>query len=168
MFLIIGLGNPGKKYKNARHNAGFLTLDELQKENNFPDFKLEKTFLAEISRGFLEGEKIFLAKPQTFMNESGKSTKILASKNKIPVENIIVVHDDMDLPLGATRIVKKRGSAGHKGVESIIEHLKNKEFIRIRIGIQPKTGKPKSPEKFVLQNFNKNDEKSVKEALKSL
>jgi PTH1 family peptidyl-tRNA hydrolase len=163
---MIGLGNPGEKYKNTRHNAGFLAIDEFQKENDFPDFKLEKMFLAEISRGTMGKEKILLAKPQTFMNESGKSARILALKNKISKNNIIVIHDDMDLPLATIKAAKNRGSAGHKGVESIIEHLKSKEFIRIRIGIQPKTGKPKSPEKFVLQNFNKNEEKYVKEAVK--
>jgi len=158
MMIITGLGNPGEKYKNTRHNIGFQVLDEFAKENNFPEFKLQKKSNALIS----QKDNIILAKPQTFMNQSGKSVK----KLKRPGSLLCIVHDDIDLPLGKIKIVKGRGSAGHKGVESIIKELSSKDFFRLRIGIQPKTGKPRNVEKFVLQNLTKQEEKIIKQAIK--
>jgi len=166
MVLIVGLGNPGRKYQETRHNIGFQVVDEFLKENNFPKFKFAKKFNAEISEGILGGEKILLAKPQTFMNLSGKSVKTLMSFYKITRPGRVVIHDDIDIPLGEIRIVKNRGAAGHKGIESIIKELKNKNFIRFRIGICPKSGKPKNIEWFVLQKFKKEEEKIVKEVIK--
>jgi PTH1 family peptidyl-tRNA hydrolase len=145
MILIVGLGNPGKKYQNTRHNVGFRVIDELE---------------------FLDREKVILLKPKIFMNLSGRAVKPLIAKYKIPVANLWVVHDDIDLPLGRIKISKGRGSAGHKGVESIIKDLGTKNFVRFRIGIQPKTGKPKNSERFVLQRFKKDEEKIVKETIK--
>jgi len=145
--LIVGLGNPGKKFENTRHNIGFSVIDQFAKKNNFPAFKLDKKSNALIS----ERGEVLLAKPQTFMNESGKAARVLNSKYK--ASSIIVVHDDIDLPLGKIKIVKSRGSAGHKGVESIIKELGSEDFIRVRIGILPETGKPENPEKFVLKKF---------------
>ncbi len=142
MILVVGLGNPGKKYEKTRHNVGARAIDELE---------------------VLDLKNVILAKPKTFMNESGKAVKPLIEKYKIKPEDLIVIHDDIDLPLGKIRIVKNRGSAGHKGVESIIRELKTENFIRFRIGIQPQSGKPKNPENFVLQKFNKEEEKIVKE-----
>ena len=171
MILVAGLGNPGKKYRNTRHNIGFRILDEFQKENNFPTFKLVRKFNSLISKREFSGKEILLAKPQTFMNNSGKTLKLLIRNKKamaelIRIENLWVVHDDIDLPLGKIRISKARGSAGHKGVESIIKELGTKNFVRIRIGIQPKSGKPRNPEKFVLQNFTKKEEEILKEVIK--
>ena len=145
MILIVGLGNPGEKYKLTRHNIGFRTIDELESLN----FK-----------------GVVLVKPKTFMNLSGKAVKKEIENYKLKIENLIVIHDDIDLPLGKIRISKNRGAAGHKGVESIIKELKTKNFIRFRIGICPKNGKPKNPENFVLQKFNKEEEKIVKEVIK--
>jgi len=145
MILIVGLGNPGKKFQKTRHNVGFRVIDELKSLNL---------------------KNVTLAKPKTFMNLSGKVVKKLIENCKLEIRNLIVIHDDLDLPLGKIRIVKNRGAAGHKGVESIIKELKTKNFVRLRIGIQPKTGKPRNPEKFVLQKFNKNEEGLVKEAIK--
>lgn len=145
MILIVGLGNPGKKYQKTRHNIGTGIIDELES---------------------LSLKEVILAKPKTFMNLSGKAVKQLINKFQIPNSKLIVVHDDIDLPLGKIRIVKGRGSAGHKGVESIIKELETKNFIRFRIGICPKTGKPKNPERFVLQKFNKDEEKIIKEVIK--
>ena len=168
MFLIVGLGNPGEKYEKTWHNAGFLAIDAFSGKNSFPEFKLSKKFKAELSEGFLDKDKIILAKPQAFMNNSGQSVKLLIRNWKIKPDNLLVIHDDIDLPLGKIRVVKGRGSAGHKGVESIIKELKNKDFVRIRIGIMPETGKPKNPERFVLQKLNK-EEKLLKEVfLKSV
>ena len=166
MILVAGLGNPGKKNKNTRHNIGFRILDKFLKESNFPKFKSSKKFHSLISEGEIAKRKVLLIKPQTFMNNSGKAIKALITYHKLPTTKLIVVHDDIDLPLGKIKIVKNRGSAGHKGVESIIKELGTKNFVRLRIGIQPKSGKPRSPERFVLRKFTKAEEKIVKEIVK--
>jgi PTH1 family peptidyl-tRNA hydrolase len=129
MIIIIGLGNPGKKYENTRHNVGFMAIDKFAEDNNFPKFELQKKFDALV----FKNEDVLLAKPETFMNESGVSAKKLLSKTS--TKDIIVIHDDIDLPVGKIKIVKDRGSAGHKGVESIIHNIGNNNLIRIRIGI---------------------------------
>ncbi len=144
MILVVGLGNPGKKYEKTRHNIGARLIDELK---------------------LLNLANVILEKPKTFMNESGKAIKKIIQNSKIKNQNLVVVHDDLDLPLEEIRIVKNRGSAGHKGVESIIKELKTENFIRFRIGIQPQSGKPKNPENFVLQKFNKEEEKIMKEVI---
>lgn len=170
MILIIGLGNPGKKYIYTRHNIGFQAVDEFAKENNFPEFRLSKKFNALVSENVLNEKKIILVKPQTFMNQSGKAVKSLTNFYKITrpgrVVGLVVVHDDIDLPLGKIRISKNRGAAGHKGVESIIKEIGTKNFTRFRIGISPKIGKPKNVEKYVLQKFDKEEEKIIKQVIK--
>lgn len=172
MKLIVGLGNPGKKYKDTRHNLGFLVLDRFLKKNHFPEFKSSKKFKSSISRDSFNRKRIILAKPQTFMNESGKAVKILATGYKIQATNIFVVHDDIDLGLGKIKIVKNRGAAGHKGVQSIIKEIKTKNFIRFRIGIKPnyKTMKPFSHlviESFVLKKFTKEEKKVINNSIKN-
>jgi len=170
MFLIVGLGNPGEKYRNTRHNIGFMIIDKFRKENNFPALSFSKKFNSLISKGEIGTKKIILAKPQTFMNNSGLAVRVLiknlkrtsSSQARVKIKNLLVVHDDIDLPFGKIRISQNRGSAGHKGVESIIKELKTKNFIRLRIGIQPFAGKPKKPEGFVLKNFDKEEEKTIK------
>ena len=157
--IIIGLGNPGKKFEGTRHNVGFMAIDLFAEKNTFSEFKLQKKSNALISERIVNSEKIILAKPQTFMNDSGKAVKELKTKD------IIVVHDDIDLSLGKIRISKKRGSAGHKGVDSIIKELKTNDFWRIRIGIQQKK-KPENVEKFVLQKFEK--ETDIEKAVKTI
>ena len=147
MMLIVGLGNSGKKFEKTRHNIGARVIDELK---------------------VLDLEKVILAKPQTFMNVSGEAVKTLIKKSGLKPGDLIVIHDDMDLPMGKIRIVKNRGSAGHKGVQSIIRELGTKGFIRIRIGIQPATNNKKQKtraEKFVLQKFTKEEEKILKEVI---
>jgi PTH1 family peptidyl-tRNA hydrolase len=159
MTIIIGLGNPGKKFENTRHNVGFMAIDKFAKENNFSDFELQKKFDAMVS----EKENILLVKPETFMNESGVSAKKILSKKNI--DDIILIHDDIDLPIGKIKIVKERGSAGHKGVESVIKAIGNKGLIRIRIGI----GGLKNTEamKVVLKNFSEKDEKEKNKSIKN-
>ena len=166
MTIIVGLGNPGKKYKDTRHNVGFQVIEELAEKNNFPEFRLSKKFNALISESILNNEKIILAKPQTFMNNSGVAVKKIIENCKLKIENLIVIHDDIDLLLGKIKIAKNRGAAGHKGVESIIKELSSKDFTRFRIGIQSKQGKPQNVEKFVLQRFTKEEEKVIKETIK--
>ena len=127
MTIIIGLGNPGEQYKNTRHNVGFMAIDQFANENNFPTFILQKKAKALVS----EQNDVILIKPQTFMNDSGKSVREI-TKNK-PADSLVVIHDDIDLPLGKIKIVKERGSAGHRGVESIIQSIGNDGLIRVRI-----------------------------------
>ena len=171
MILIVGLGNPGKKYRSTRHNAGFMAVGEFAEKNNFTGFKFSKKFNAETAGGSISGEKIILAKPQTFMNASGQAVKSLIRYYNIKTENLFVVHDDIDLPLGKIRISKNRGSAGHKGVQSIIDELRTNNFIRFRMGIGRKTRntkyETKKREKFVLQKFNKNEQQILKKAVKT-
>jgi len=163
MILIVGLGNPGNKYINTRHNVGFLVIDELKKKLNFSDFVFDKKSNSLLSKK----EDIVLVKPNTYMNLSGLTARALSKYYKMENENQVIVHDDIDLPLGKIRVSKDRGSAGHKGVESIIKELKTKNFIRIRIGIQSKVGKPKKTEDFVLKKFNKEEKKIVAEAIEN-
>ncbi len=166
MLIIVGLGNPGKKYKNTWHNLGFLVLEEFKERNTFPDFKLSKRFKAELSEKKLIDKKTILVKPQTFMNSSGQSVKSLIDFYKIKnLKNTWVIHDDLDLSFGEIKISKKRGAAGHKGVQSIIDKLKTKDFIRFRIGIKPKKGKPEDTRKFVLQEF-KEEKETIKKIIK--
>ncbi len=150
MKLIVGLGNPETHYKSTRHNIGFLAADKISGRNRFI-FK-ESSFNAQISTGTAYGKNIIIAKPQTYMNLSGKAVLAITEHYNLPPEDIIVIHDDMDIDFGRIKIKTRGGSAGHKGIESIIYCLKNNEFIRIRAGI----GKPADdtpPVDFVLQDF---------------
>ena len=154
MIIIIGLGNPEPKYKNTPHNIGFEILEKFARKNKFPDFSLMKKVHSLVSEKKTEKEKIILLKPLTFMNRSGKAVKAAIGFWKVSKEKTIIVHDDIDLPLGKIRIVKNRGSAGHKGIESIIQETKSKQFVRVRIGVKPET-EVKDPEKFVLQKLSR-------------
>jgi peptidyl-tRNA hydrolase, PTH1 family len=170
MILIVGLGNPEKKFKGSWHNLGQEALNFIyfkwQKDYCFSDWEKNKKLENEISSGNIKKELIILAKPLNFMNLSGKSVKKLVSYYKKSAEDLIIMHDDLDLPLGKIKIVKNRGAAGHKGVQSIINEFKSKNFIRFRIGIKPGNQKIKNPEKFVLQKFSKKDSEKVNEVIK--
>lgn len=165
MIIIVGLGNPGQKFKSTRHNAGFMVLDNFAEKNNFPEFALQKKYEALVSESVISRERIILAKPQTFMNESGKTAREILKNNKSQLNNFVIVHDDIDLPSGKIKIVKERGSAGHKGVESIIKNIGNNGLIRIRVGVCPKNGKPKNPENFVIKNFTKEEREVIDKAI---
>jgi peptidyl-tRNA hydrolase, PTH1 family len=172
MVIIIGLGNPGEKYKNTRHNVGFMAIDAFAKINNFPEFKLNKKSNSLISEKPFDSaqceDTILLAKPQTFMNNSGKSVKSLIKNLKLKIKNyIVVVHDDVDLSIGKIKIVKERGSAGHKGVESIIKNIGNDGLIRFRIGIKPQDTRYKiqNTKTLVLKNFSKEEQKTIDETI---
>src|SRR3989338_8777773 len=168
MKLIIGLGNPGDKYKKTRHNLGFLTIDELIEAHNLHQATYNKKFNALISKNVLNGKKIILAKTQIYMNNSGRVVRFLIENLKLKIENLVVIHDDIDLPLGKIRIQKGRGSAGHKGVESIINALNTKDFTRIRIGIKSenKEQRTENSKKFVLQKFTASEEKVIRPVIK--
>lgn len=150
MFYIIGLGNPGTEYENSRHNTGRMVVLKLQKDLKLNDFEFNKKSNALISEGKIKNEKITLILPETFMNRSGNAVSFFVKpktgKDK-SLENLVVVYDDIDLPLGAMKISYNKGSGGHKGLESIVKAFKTKEFTRIRIGISPVTpsGKIKKP-----------------------
>lgn len=134
MKCIVGLGNPGKEYQKTRHNAGFLAIDFLQNELNFPEFEASKHF-GVVSEGMIQGERIFLLKPATYMNVSGKSVASLLTFYKITPENLLVLSDDIDQDFGKIRYREKGSSGGQNGIKSIIETLGTETFSRIKIGI---------------------------------
>ena len=165
-YLIVGLGNPEEEYENTRHNTGRTVLNAIHKKGDFPEWKKDKKHNALISVGILSGKKLTLLKPETFMNKSGGSLKnLITSKKK--AETLVVIHDDLDLPLGTLKMAFNRGSGGHKGVESIIRAVKTEAFIRLKVGISPANtkGRAKKPsggkavDKFILGKFKENEEK---------
>ena len=164
MKIICGLGNPGKKFEKTRHNLGFLVIDKFKKENKFPKFKLSKKFEAKISEKDFEGERVILVKPQTFMNASGRAIRLLIEHYNLPTINLLLIHDDLALPLGKIKVSFGKSSGGHKGVQSVIDELKTKDFSRIRIGILPKE-RPKEIKKFVLEKFKKEEQEVLKKEI---
>jgi len=134
MHLIVGLGNPGAEYAKTRHNAGFLLVEKLA-ERWKSSWTNERKFQARVARAESAGQKVLLAEPQTFMNLSGESVGALVSFYQLPVEKILVVVDDADLPLGEIRLRPGGGSGGHHGLESVAEHLGAKSYARLRLGI---------------------------------
>lgn len=162
MKLILGLGNPGKRYQKSRHNLGFRVLDSLAKRLKI---KIEtRRYKSLLGRGRIGKQRIVLAQPLTFMNNSGVAATSLVRGLKISLENLVVVCDDIELPLGKIRIRKRGGSGGHKGLESIIQELGTGEFPRLRLGIgRPPRGM--DPREYVLQDFTKEENLLVKEEI---
>ncbi|PFJ13373.1 aminoacyl-tRNA hydrolase [Bacillus cereus] len=139
MKLIVGLGNPGREYELTRHNIGFMAIDELAKRWNIS--LNEQKFKGVLGAGFVNGEKVILLKPLTYMNLSGESIRPLMDYYKIDVEDFVVMYDDLDIPVGKLRLRMKGSAGGHNGVKSTISHLGTQEFQRIRMGIdRPKNG----------------------------
>ena len=161
-FIVIGLGNPGKKYELTRHNTGYLVVDYLCKKHKIKLTKLKHK--ARIGEGSIEGKKVIFAKPQTFMNLSGESVRDIINWYRADGSNLVIIYDDIDLPLGNIRI-REKGSAGtHKGMQSIIYHLYSDEFIRVRVGI----GKPLEDfdlSNFVLSKFAKSELEIIRESI---
>lgn len=135
-WIIIGLGNPGEKYVGTRHNVGFAVVDEFKKEHDFSEWSKNGLAKAFESRGMVSGAAVRLLKPETYMNLSGEAARMFL-KSPEDAAQLIVVHDDVDLPQGRMRISADSGSGGHHGVESIIAHVGTKEFTRVRVGISP-------------------------------
>ena len=149
MHLVVGLGNPGRKYEGNRHNVGFMAVDELRRAAGLPDFK-EK-----FSAVWTKGDSFALLKPTTFMNLSGDSVQPASSFLKVPPSDIIVLHDELDIPFGDVRLKQGGGHAGHNGLRSIIERLGTPDFLRIRIGIgRPPPGFRGDVADYVLQDFD--------------
>ncbi|EMY5508905.1 aminoacyl-tRNA hydrolase [Bacillus wiedmannii] len=139
MKLIVGLGNPGREYELTRHNIGFMAIDELAKRWNIS--LNEQKFKGIFGAGFVNGEKVILLKPLTYMNLSGESIRPIMDYYKIDVEDFVVLYDDLDIPVGKLRLRMKGSAGGHNGVKSTISHLGTQEFQRIRMGIdRPKNG----------------------------
>lgn len=160
LYVICGLGNPGKEYENTRHNIGFHALDFLAEKEGISITK--KKFHALIGEGRIGSERVILAEPQTYMNASGQAVREIVSYFKIPTDHLIAVYDDFDIPLGSLRI-RKFGSAGtHNGMRSIVKELGTEDFPRIRIG----TGKKDKGDliRFVIGDFQEDEKKIVKEA----
>jgi PTH1 family peptidyl-tRNA hydrolase len=165
MKLIVALGNPGLRYSETRHNAGVIVLDEIAAEFRFPTTELNLKFRALMTDKVIEGEKIIIAKPQDYMNKSGEVVKKIMDYFEIPLENLIVLHDDLDIELGKFKVAENSSAAGHNGVQDIIDKLGTQKFKRIRIGIE---GEEKRKERvmpgdaFVLQDFSSEEIKIVK------
>lgn len=154
-WLIVGLGNPGAEYTKTRHNAGRIVLEQMRKKYDLPSWEYKKTYDALVSKGEIAGHEIMLIEPETYMNDSGRSLTTLV-KSKEQAAQLVVVHDDADLPIGSWRSARDRGAGGQKGVESIIATLKTRDFYRFRVGVAPEIppgGERKKAGDFVLEKF---------------
>ena len=159
--LIVGLGNPGPRYANNRHNVGFQCLDRLAQAYGLAFQRRENKAL--LARGKIAGVEVILAKPQTYVNLSGQAVERLAWSYQVPLEDILVIYDDMDLPLGRIRLRPGGGAGGHKGVRSIIEHLDSRDFPRLRVGIGRPPGRM-DPVDYVLGDFTPEERPVIEEA----
>jgi peptidyl-tRNA hydrolase, PTH1 family len=160
--LVIGLGNPGREYRETRHNVGFMLLDRLALKLNARFTRLQSRAL--VASAMVAERKIILAKPQTFMNLSGRSVQGLIHFYKVPLTSLLITHDDLDLPLGTIRIRPDGGSAGQKGMASILEKLGTDVFPRLRMGIGHPPGQMQVPD-YVLQKFSTSDLMIISETL---
>lgn len=152
-FLLVGLGNPGRKYRGNRHNIGFMAVDALAAAYKIDSSKVQNKAI--VGNGRIQNQNVIIAKPQTYMNSSGDSVGPLARFYKVPPENVLVVYDELDLPFGTIRLREKGGAGGHNGMKSIINHL-GQEFPRVRLGIGRPPGQMPVPA-YVLQDFGKSD-----------
>lgn len=161
VWLIAGLGNPGRKYSRTRHNIGFMVIEEIAK-----NYKIDLTEKKEgyaIGRGSIEGQSVLLVEPLLYMNMSGPALKNVFRRSNVQLENLVVVHDDLDMETGKLRIRKTGSSGGHKGVESIIQSAGSRDFIRVKIGIGREVGFP--AEEYVLKKFKKDEMVLIQEAI---
>ena len=162
MKVIVGLGNPGQRYALTKHNIGFWVVDRLSHKWQIPIDK--EKWKAEVGEAMIDGEKILLAKPQTYMNLSGESVRQICDFFQLHMDDLLVIYDDLDLPMGKIRLRLKGSSGGHNGMKSIIDHLKTEKLKRIKIGI----GRPEGLESvsdYVLSPFRKEDLSLVEEAV---
>lgn len=165
MFIIAGLGNPGREYVRTRHNAGFECIDYLSALYRIPVTKAR--FRSLTGEGMIQGEKVILIKPQTFMNNSGEALRAAIDFYKLDTSRLIVIYDDVDLEPGVIRIRGKGGPGTHNGMRSVISHLGTEDFPRVRVGI----GKPKLEQdlvSYVLERYNPEDERIINEAIEKV
>ncbi len=161
-YLLIGLGNPGREYRDSRHNFGFMLIDRLIIRLNARGMKVQSKAI--VTTALYEDRKLILAKPQTYMNLSGQSAQGLLNFYKLPIENMLVAHDDLDIPFGTIRIRPGGGPGGQRGMASTIEQLGTKEFPRLRLGIGRPPGRME-PAAYVLQNFSRDEMKLLSEII---
>ena len=159
MYIIAGLGNPGSKYENTRHNMGFKAIDAMASEFRI-DVNRAK-FKGLIGEGRIGSEKVILLKPQTYMNLSGQSVREIMNFYKIPEENLIVIYDDFDLPIGSIRVRKSGGPGTHNGMKSVVQELESRKFPRVRVGIGSSDG---STIQFVIGKVGKDEQQILNEA----
>jgi PTH1 family peptidyl-tRNA hydrolase len=160
LWLIAGLGNPGRGYSKTRHNAGFMAIDVLAGRFGF-ELKIKEAY--SLRKGSIEGNDVILMEPLTFMNRSGLAVREVMKKYNVSPENLMVIHDDIDMETGKLKIREKGSSGGHKGIESIIELIGTKEFIRVKIGVGREEGLP--VENYVLSKFRKDEIPLIKDAV---
>ncbi|MBQ3118119.1 MAG: aminoacyl-tRNA hydrolase [Alphaproteobacteria bacterium] len=160
MILLVGLGNPGSEYAQTRHNIGFMAVDNLVRRYQFPDFKSK--FKGEISQGKIGTEQVLFLKPHTYMNLSGESIQAVCSFYKIPVNQVIVIHDDLDLPVGKIKVKRGGSAGGHNGLKSVDAHLGN-NYMRIRVGISKPAIKEQVVD-WVLSKFSTQDKNILDES----
>ena len=161
-YLLVGLGNPGREYKDTRHNFGFMLIDRIAVRLNARGMRVQSKAI--VTTATYEDRKLILAKPQTYMNLSGQSVQGLVNFYKIPHTNIMVLSDDLDIPFGTIRIRAAGGPGGQRGLASVIESLGTKDFARLRLGIGRPPGRM-DPANFILQNFSRDEMKSISEIL---
>jgi PTH1 family peptidyl-tRNA hydrolase len=174
-YIIAGLGNPGEEYTNTRHNTGRIILELLAKKYSFPEFKEDLKLKALVSKGEIANEKVTFVEPNTFMNRSGGSLAPLITSVK-KAHELVVIYDDLDLPVGRIKISFNKSAGGHRGLDSIIKAIKTQEFLRVRVGISPSTpsGKMKKPsgkaavEKHILGEFKKPELDTLKKLSKTI
>jgi PTH1 family peptidyl-tRNA hydrolase len=174
-FIIAGLGNPGGEYRETRHNTGRIVLEVFREAEDFPDWEMKKSYNALVANGEVAKAEVLLIEPEGMMNNSGKSLPVLV-KSKKQAEQLVVIYDDLDLPIGKWKFSFNRGSGGHKGIESIARILKTKSFVRVRVGIAPtslfgKTKKPKGDDavvKFILGKFTSSELAELKKVSKEI
>jgi PTH1 family peptidyl-tRNA hydrolase len=154
MYIIVGLGNPGEEYEHTRHNAGRMAVSAFIKKAGLPEVVASSKYSSLVSEGKVGKEKVLVLMPETFMNKSGAAIKNLVTSLK-KAETLVVVHDDLDMPLGKIKILFNRGTGGHNGLESIKKAIKTDAYIRVKIGISPKTpgGKIKKPDSAKIMDF---------------
>jgi PTH1 family peptidyl-tRNA hydrolase len=168
MYYIVGLGNPGEEFNGTRHNTGAIVLEKIRKHFDLSEWSEDKKKKALISTGKVQSESVSLLFPQTFMNKSGATLSGLILGEK-QAEKLVLIHDDLDLPIGTLKASFNRGSGGHRGVESVMRAVKTEAFLRLRIGISPATpgGKLKKPiggkavDKFILGKFSDKEQKAL-------
>jgi PTH1 family peptidyl-tRNA hydrolase len=173
MFIIAGLGNPDQEYAGTRHNTGRMMLEAFRARQNLPEWESDKKSKSLISKGEVASEKVVLVEPETYMNKSG-SALVYFVKTKKAAEKLIVIYDDLDLPVGSIKVSFNKSSGGHRGLQSIISALKTEGFLRIRVGISPVTvaGKLKKPKgedgvgKHILGVFKKPEQDILKKVSK--
>lgn len=165
-WMVVGLGNPGKEYKNTRHNAGFMVADSIAEEMNCK-FKKSAKMKAETAECRVNRKRILVVKPQTFMNNSGEAVRALAQFYKMPADHIVIVFDDISLPVGRIRIRRSGSDGGHNGMKSIIEHMGTNLIPRIKIGVGNKPHPDYDLKDWVLSNFSRSELTSLNDAIEN-